>query len=496
MITLKMADWGPHSRQMYSILICLVSIGIIEVHGNANPSEIEKHLELGKLMMAKGQLQDALTHFHAALEGDPSNYLTLYRRATVYLAQGRARAALEDLNRVLEIQPDFIQARAQKGNILMKLGRLHEAHIELEKVLKKEPTNSEVNKNYIAIESLKKSYMQVQMFFSDKDYHHAIDLLTQVIDICPWDIGLREMRSECYLAIGEASKAISDLKAATKLMSDNTGAFMKLSKLYYGLGEPEESLNQVRECLKLDPEHKECFPHYKKVKKVAKLVQDLQTNSNDNNYQGCITSAKKVLKVDPTVSELLFLAEDKLCHCHLQLGEHSESLEFCSSALARHTEPRILCDRAEDYIALDMLDEAQQDYAKALEIEESFNRAKEGMQKVQKLQKQAKKRDYYKILGVKKNANKREIVKAYRKQAQQWHPDNFQNDEESRKKAEKKFIDIAAAKEVLTDPEKRQKYDNGEDPLDPESQQGQGFNPFQQGGFHNFHGGQFKFHFN
>jgi len=88
-------------------------------------------------MMAKGQLQDALTHFHAALEGDPSNYLTLYRRATVYLAQGRARAALEDLNRVLEIQPDFIQARAQKGNILMKLGRLHEAHIELEKVVSK-----------------------------------------------------------------------------------------------------------------------------------------------------------------------------------------------------------------------------------------------------------------------------------------------------------------------------------------------------------------------
>jgi DnaJ family protein C protein 3 len=175
------------------------------VHGNANPSEIEKHLELGKLMMAKGQLQDALTHFHAALEGDPSNHLTLYRRATVYLAQGRARAALEDLNRVLEIQPDFIQARAQKGNILMKLGRLHKAHIELEKVvsihvmvklikkyflyvylsqLKKEPTNSEVNKNYIAIESLKKSYMQAQMFFSDKDYHHAIDLLTQVIDVC------------------------------------------------------------------------------------------------------------------------------------------------------------------------------------------------------------------------------------------------------------------------------------------------------------------------
>lgn len=50
-----------------------------------------------------------------------------------------------------------------------------------------------------------------------------------------------------------------------------------------------------------------------------------------------------------------------------------------------------------------------------------------------------------------RNAKKQEIIKAYRKLALQWHPDNFQNEEE-KKKAEKKFIDIAAAKEVLSDP--------------------------------------------
>ena len=64
---------------------------------------------------------------------------------------------------------------------------------------------------------------------------------------------------------------------------------------------------------------------------------------------------------------------------------------------------------------------------------------------------QATKRDYYKILGVKRNAKKKDITKAYRKLAQQWHPDNFQ-DEDEKKTAEKKFMDIAAAKEVLTDP--------------------------------------------
>jgi len=483
-----MAQWN-------AFFVCsVISLVISIVYGETEVNESEKHLELGKQMMAKGQLQDALTHFHAALQKDPHNYLTLYRRATVYLALGRARAAIDDLNSVLEIQPDFISARSQKGTILVKLGRLDEAHIELEKVLRRDSAHEEANKNYFLIETLKKKYQQGRMFYSDKDHHNAIHTLTELIETCPWDIMLREMRSECYLSVGEHSKAISDLKAATKLMSDNTDAFMKLSKLYYLLGEPEDSLIQVRECLRLDPEHKECFPHYKKVKKVAKLVQELHTSSNDNNFQVCVTMGKKVLKADPSVPELMFVAEDKLCHCLLQLGEFSTSLDYCSAALEKHIEPRILCDRAEDYIALDILDEAQQDYAKALEMEESFNRAKEGLQRVQKLQKQAKKRDYYKILNVKRNANKREIVKAYRKAAQQWHPDNFQGDE--KKAAEKKFIDIAAAKEVLTDPEKRQKYDNGEDPLDPESQQQQGFNPFQQGGFQNFHGSQFKFHFN
>ena len=50
-----------------------------------------------------------------------------------------------------------------------------------------------------------------------------------------------------------------------------------------------------------------------------------------------------------------------------------------------------------------------------------------------------------------RNAGKPEILKKFRKLAAKWHPDRF-SDAEEKKKAEKKFIDIAAAKEVLTDP--------------------------------------------
>ena len=87
-------------------------------------------------------------------------------------------------------------------------------------------------------------------------------------------------------------------------------------------------------------------------------------------------------------------------------------------------------------------------------------------------------------------------LKAYRKAAQKWHPDNFQEGDE-KKKAEKKFIDIAAAKEVLTDEEKRRQFDAGEDPLDPEGNRGQGgFHPHHHQFFQHGSPFQFKFHFN
>ena len=64
-------------------------------------------------------------------------------------------------------------------------------------------------------------------------------------------------------------------------------------------------------------------------------------------------------------------------------------------------------------------------------------------------------KDYYKILGVSKNAGEKEIRSAYRKLARKYHPDVNPGD----KAAEEKFKEINEANEVLSDPEKRKKYD-------------------------------------
>lgn len=107
--------------------------------------------------------------------------------------------------------------------------------------------------------------------------------------------------------------------------------------------------------------------------------------------------------------------------------------------------------------------------------------------------------DYYQILGVDKNASTDDIKKAYRKLARTHHPDLNPNDKE----AHKKFQQINEANEVLSDPEKRKKYDQyGKDWQHAEQfeqarrqqrqHSGTGGGGFQGGGFEAFEGGDFS----
>src|SRR5690606_9258982 len=73
----------------------------------------------------------------------------------------------------------------------------------------------------------------------------------------------------------------------------------------------------------------------------------------------------------------------------------------------------------------------------------------------QKLETMSTKRDYYEILGVAKSASQEDIKKAYRKVAIQYHPDKNPGNKE----AEDKFKEAAEAYEVLSDTDKRAKYD-------------------------------------
>jgi DnaJ family protein C protein 3 len=140
-------------------------------------------------------------------EGDPNNYMTFFRRATVYLAMGKSKSALPDLDRVIELKPDFTavstqyayghimdidlflsQARLRRGNVKMKQGALDDALADYKAVLEKEATNEEALGYVNDITPLKEAVSEARRLVAEKDYNNAIEILGGIIEVCVCNI--------------------------------------------------------------------------------------------------------------------------------------------------------------------------------------------------------------------------------------------------------------------------------------------------------------------
>ncbi len=105
-------------------------------------------------------------------------------------------------------------------------------------------------------------------------------------------------------------------------------------------------------------------------------------------------------------------------------------------------------------------EEAIRDLEKVKSLDPATPGLKQKLQEAKLELKKSKRKDYYKILDVSKEANEDEIKKAYKRMALKWHPDKHSSgEEEQRINADKMFKDISEAYSILSDPQKKARYD-------------------------------------
>ena len=160
---------------------------------------------------------------------------------------------------------------------------------------------------------------------------------------------------------------------------------------------------------------------------------------------------------------------------------------YCTEALGLNpTSLHGLLNQAQRQLDSDEFEAAVRTLDSAKEHHPQHGKIDEMLRKAHTLLKRSKQKDYYKVLGVTRDAEEREIKKAYRKLSKQYHPDKASANGLNPEEAQTKMAAVNEAYEILSDPELKARFDSGDDPNNPEQQR----NPFQGSPFGGFGGGQ------
>lgn len=221
-------------------------------------------------------------------------------------------------------------------------------------------------------------------------------------------------------------------------------------------------------------------------------------------YREALVIYTEALALDPLNRDINSKLFYNRALVNTKLGNLHDAIKDCTDALKLNEKyVKALLKRAKCHYDMENFDEAVKDYESALKLDKTME-TKNALKDAKLQLKKSKRKDYYKILGIAKNATDDEIKKAYRKRALMHHPDRHSNGtDEEKKDQEKKFKEVGEAYTVLSDPVKKSRYDNGQDleemdmpEFDPNQMFRQFFSFSSEGGNSSYGGGNsFSFHF-
>eukprot|EP00484_Ammonia_sp_Unknown_P002438 CAMPEP_0197075074 /NCGR_PEP_ID=MMETSP1384-20130603/211426_1 /TAXON_ID=29189 /ORGANISM="Ammonia sp." /LENGTH=589 /DNA_ID=CAMNT_0042513917 /DNA_START=88 /DNA_END=1857 /DNA_ORIENTATION=+ len=275
----------------------------------------------------------------------------------------------------------------------------------------------------------------------------------------------------------------SALSTATNVLrwnKDNNEVMRLRAVALFRNGSTDSAIKHLQQILRKDPDNKSVKQMYKIFKSIGRAKDAANQAFKDNDLDLALQRYSECLCIDRTNHKFNCIIYANRAAVWLKKKEWQNAYDDASMAIEFDASYiKAYGRRIQALYGLDRYDEAVGDAERALQLDPSSNDLKQQLREAKVELKKSKRKNYYKILGVEKDATEQEIKKGFRKMAMKWHPDKFASaSEKERSAAEEKFKEIGEAYEVLKDPKLKQRYDSGVDVDDLKS-----------GGFPGFHGG-------
>ncbi|MCJ1481131.1 hypothetical protein MMC06_001287 [Schaereria dolodes] len=409
----------------------------------------------------------AIREYSKAIEADPESATYLSNRSAALMSANRFHAALEDAKVADELEPGNSKVLHRLGRIYTNLGRPAEA-LDIYSQIKPPITAKDKSPAVQMQIHIKQAEDALKEGTTGSMALHALEqaergLGNGVERPRKW----RLLRGEAYLKMGNVNSLGDAQNIAMSLLRNNSQdpeALVLRGRALYAQGENDKATQHFRQALNCDPDFKDAVKYLRMVQKLDRMKAEGNEAFKTGRYQKAIDLYGQALEVDPINKGINSKILQNRAMALIKTKNYKAAIADSIRALAldptyvkaRKTKARALGESGD-------WDAAVREYKAIAESNPSEPGIAKDVRNAELELKKSKRKDYYKILGVEKDAGDNEIKKAYRKLAIVWHPDKNPDNEE----AAEKFKEIGEAYETLSDAQKRQRYDSGEDLIDP-----------------------------
>ncbi|KOX78956.1 DnaJ like protein subfamily C member 7 [Melipona quadrifasciata] len=434
--------------------------------------QLKEHtkMQTAKVLYVEKQYKEALKEYSELIELYPNTPLHYANRAACYMMLDKYPPALEDAKKCIELDAKVCKAYVRIVKCCLILGDIVQAETTLSKLLEVDPENKGITTEKKDLEYVKRFLKDADAAYNAKDYRKVVYCMDRCCDVSTRCTRFKLTKAECLVFLGRYQEAQEIANDILHIDKQNADAIYVRAMCLYFQDNIDRAFAHFQQVLRLAPDHAKALEIYKRAKNLKKKKEEGNAAYEKEQYEKAYKLYTEALTIDPQN----ILTNAKLHYnkatVAAKLNRLNESVSECTEALKLDENYlKALLRRAAAYMELKEYEEAVHDLEKAYKMDKSSDNKRLLMEAKLALKK-SKRKDYYKILGIDKNASTDDIKKAYRKRAMVHHPDRHPNATEGEKKEqEKKFKEVGEAYGILSDPKKRSRYDNGHDIDDVDS---------------------------